>query len=53
MVVLGAIIGGYIAIHYLSDGNAIALNPETIAELHVLGIKNAGENLFTRGTFWH
>ncbi|MEE9361551.1 MAG: YeeE/YedE thiosulfate transporter family protein [Cellulophaga sp.] len=51
VVVLGAIIGGYIAIHYLSNGNAIALNPETIAELDVLGIKNAGESLLPEELF--
>jgi uncharacterized membrane protein YedE/YeeE len=44
-VVLGAIIGGYIAVHFLSDGSAIDLSAETITDLQEMGFKNAGETL--------
>ena len=44
-VVLGAILGGFIAFQFLSDGSAIALNPNTIAELKTMGFENAGASL--------
>jgi uncharacterized membrane protein YedE/YeeE len=44
-VVLGAIIGGFIAVQFLSDGSAIALNPETVSDLKTLGFENAGATL--------
>ena len=44
-VVLGAIIGGFIAVQFLSDGSVIALNPETITDLKTLGFENAGATL--------
>lgn len=44
-VVLGAIIGGFIAVTFLSDGSAIALNSETIGDLNELGFSNIGETL--------
>ena len=44
-VVLGALIGGFIAVQFLSDGSAIALNPETISDLKTLGFENAGATL--------
>ena len=44
-VVLGAIIGGYIAVHFLSDGSAIDLSAETITDLQEMGFKNAGATL--------
>lgn len=44
-VVLGAIIGGFIAIQFLSDGSVIALNTKTIAELNNMGFENAGATL--------
>ena len=42
VVVLGAIIGGFIASHYMTDSFAIDLNPETIENLQALGFENAG-----------
>ena len=45
MVVLGATIGGYIAVHFLSDGSPIDLNPDTIKKLDKLGFKEAGASL--------
>lgn len=44
-VVLGAIIGGFIAVHFLSDNSVIDLSAETIKDLEILGFANAGENL--------
>ena len=45
VVVLGAITGGFIAVHFLSDGSDIALAPATITDLSALGFNNAGETL--------
>ena len=45
IVVLGAIIGGFIATHFLSNNTAINLNPKTIEELNALGFNNIGSNL--------
>lgn len=45
IVVLGAIVGGLIAVTLLSDGSTIALNPETVSDLRELGFYNAGESL--------
>jgi len=50
-VVLGAIIGGFIATHYLSNDSNIALNPKTIIELQNLGFKNAGTALLPNELF--
>ena len=44
-VVLGAIIGGYLATHFLSDGSPIALSSETISDLNTLGFNEVGETL--------
>ena len=44
VVVLGAIIGGFIAANFMTDDAAVKINPETIADLHTLGFKSAGEN---------
>ncbi|RKE90797.1 YeeE/YedE family protein [Ichthyenterobacterium magnum] len=44
-VVLGAIIGGFIAHHYLSIPTNIDLNPKTVSELSQLGFENAGKTL--------
>ena len=38
MVVLGAILGGFVASHYLNDSSNVSLNPLTIEKLMVLGI---------------
>lgn len=44
-VVLGAIIGGFIAVRFLSDGTPLDLNPETISDLNTLGFENVGATL--------
>lgn len=51
VVVLGAIIGGFIATHYLSDGSTIALSPETIYDLEALGFADAGKTLLPSEIF--
>jgi len=42
VVVLGAIIGGFIASQYMTDDLAVAINPETIENLKTLGFESAG-----------
>jgi uncharacterized membrane protein YedE/YeeE len=37
VVILGAMLGGFIAVHYLSDDTNVDINPKTIAELSQLG----------------
>lgn len=37
VVVLGAMIGGYVAVHFLNDSSNVAINPETISQLQSLG----------------
>lgn len=43
MVVLGAIIGGFIGANVLTEDPAVAINPDTIAILEDLGFDSAGE----------
>ncbi|WP_396166906.1 YeeE/YedE family protein [Flavobacterium sp.] len=38
VVVLGAMMGGYFATHFLSDANNVSINPATILKLQKLGI---------------
>lgn len=44
-VVLGAVIGGFIAIQFLSNHSGTDLNPITVAELQNMGFNNPGQNL--------
>jgi uncharacterized membrane protein YedE/YeeE len=50
-VVLGAIIGGYIATQYLSNDSKTDLNPKTIAELQTMGFEDAGNTLVPNEIF--
>ncbi|RLD29590.1 MAG: YeeE/YedE family protein [Bacteroidetes bacterium] len=43
IVVLGAIIGGFIGSHYLSNETAVAINPEVIENLQSMGFNSAGK----------
>lgn len=45
IVVLGTILGGFIAHHVLSEPTNIDLSQQTITDLNALGFKNVGENL--------
>lgn len=38
LVLVGAMIGGFVAVHYMSDPSNVALNPQTIAQLGKMGI---------------
>ena len=38
VVVLGAMLGGFVAVHFMSDPSNIDINPKTIAQLVQLGI---------------
>ena len=38
VVVLGAMIGGWIAVNYLSDSSGVQLNPQTVTELRQMNI---------------
>ena len=42
VVAVGAVIGGFIGAHLLSNGSAVAINPETISNLRDLGFQSAG-----------
>lgn len=42
-VVLGAIIGGFIASYFLSTDTAVAINPNTVSDLQALGFESAGK----------
>ncbi|MDI1317364.1 YeeE/YedE thiosulfate transporter family protein [Flavobacterium sp.] len=37
-VVFGAMLGGYVAVHFLSDASNVAINPKTIEQLATMGI---------------
>lgn len=45
VVVLGAILGGFISVEFLSDTTPIALNPTTIDDLAKMGFANPGATL--------
>ncbi len=56
MVVLGAMIGGFVAVHYMSDPSNVALNPKTVAQLAAMNIdapngKIAPDALFGNDVF--
>ncbi|MEM6687104.1 MAG: YeeE/YedE thiosulfate transporter family protein [Bacteroidota bacterium] len=42
IVVVGTIIGGLIAHHFLTVSDAVAINPKTIEDLQTLGFESAG-----------
>lgn len=43
LVVLGAVIGGFVASHYLSADTAVQINPEVVQQLQDLGFEGAGK----------
>lgn len=56
LVVIGAMIGGFVAVHYLSDPSNVTLNPKTITLLNQYGIdapngKLVPDSLFGDQTF--
>ena len=51
MVLIGAVIGGFIATQYLSNPIQIDLNPRTINELNSFGFQEVGKNLMPAELF--
>ena len=43
VVILGAVIGGFLSETFLSNGAPMELNPETVASLEAVGFSNVGE----------
>lgn len=50
-VVLGAVIGGFIAVQFLSNDSGTQLNPKTVFELEALGFSNVGQSLVPNELF--
>lgn len=51
MFVVGAILGGFLAANYLSNGEAIQLNPDTVEALNALGFQSVGESYLPNEIF--
>lgn len=51
VVVLGAIIGGFLAVQFLSDGSPINLSKNTIGDLEILGFQDSGKTLLPSEIF--
>ena len=51
VVVLGAMLGGYVAVHFLSDASNVALNPKTIEQLAALHIDAPNGKLLPEALF--
>ena len=56
LVVLGAMLGGFVAVHFMSDASNVSLNPATVAQLAELNIdapegKIAPDALFGNAVF--
>lgn len=51
VVVFGAMLGGYFAVHFLSDASNVAINPETIQQLNQLGIEGPNGKLLPDALF--
>lgn len=56
MVLLGAMIGGFVAVHFMSDSSNVDINPQTIAQLQAMHIdapngKLLPETLFGNSVF--
>ena len=44
VVIIGAVIGGYIGSYYLTTDMAVAINADTITDLNALGFESAGKS---------
>lgn len=51
MFVVGSILGGFLAANFLSNGEAIDLNPDTIEALNNLGFQSAGDEYLPNEIF--
>ena len=51
VVILGAVIGGYIGAHFLSSELAVAINPDTVKDLKAMGFESAGSAYLPKELF--
>jgi uncharacterized membrane protein YedE/YeeE len=51
VVVIGAMLGGFVAVHFMSDASNVAINPKTIAQLAQLGIDAPNGKLMPEALF--
>ena len=51
LVALGAILGGFLAQHYLSPNDSVAISEVTVAKLNALGFKDGGQNYMPETLF--
>ena len=51
VVVLGAMLGGFVAVHFMSDPSNVDINPNTIAQLAQLGIDAPNGKLMPEALF--
>jgi len=51
VVVLGAMLGGFVAVHYMSAASNVSINPKTIQQLAQLGIEAPNGKLLPNALF--
>lgn len=51
LVLLGAMVGGYVAVHYMSDPSNVSLNPQTVVQLAQMGIDAPDGKLLPNALF--
>ncbi len=51
VVLLGAMIGGYVAVHFMSDPSNVSLNPQTVEQLARMGIDAPNGKLLPTALF--
>jgi len=51
LVVVGAMLGGFVAVHFLSDPSNVTLNPQTIKQLTTMGIEAPNGKLLPDALF--
>ena len=51
VVVLGAMLGGFVAVHYMSDPTNVSINPQTIEQLAEMGIDAPNGKLMPEALF--
>ncbi|MET0759752.1 MAG: YeeE/YedE thiosulfate transporter family protein [Flavobacterium sp.] len=51
IVILGAMLGGFVAVHFMSDASNVAINPKTIEQLAQLGIDAPNGKLLPNALF--
>lgn len=51
LVVFGAMLGGFLAVHFLNDPTNVFINPKTVEQLKVLGIDEPNGKLIPNALF--